>query len=261
MALDRLETKSIESPLLRNFRDEQLVSRLLSRSPPMSLHLDRTERRIVGCLVEKELSVPEAYPLTLNSLVAACNQKSNREPEMSLAEHEVAGALQSLMQKGWASELEMAGARTRRYAHRAREQLGVNEPDLSVLAELLLRGPQSAPEIEKRAARMRPQGSLEAVEARLDALGKRPVPYVRFLGRRPGERVPRWEHTLGSEPETTSPVPSATHAAVPPFTPAAPMAAGPSRASPAAANPLDAILARLSRLEAEVADLKRRLGD
>jgi uncharacterized protein len=224
----------------------------------MSLHLDRTERRIVGCLVEKELSVPEAYPLTLNSLVAACNQKSNREPEMNLAEHEVAGALQSLMQKGWASELEMAGARTRRYAHRAREQLGVNEQDLAVLAELLLRGPQSAPELEKRASRMRPLGSLEAVEARLDALGKRPVPYVRFLGRRTGERVPRWEHTLGSEPETAT---QTTPVATPHVTLHASAAVESAHASPAAVNPFDAIVARIARLEADVSDLKRRLGD
>src|SRR5436190_6596436 len=153
----------------------------------MSLELDRTERRVVGCLVEKELAVPEGYPLTLNALVAACNQKSNRDPEMSLAEHEVAGALQALMNRGWVAELEMAGARTRRYAHKVREQLAVEDADLAMLAELWLRGPQSAPELEKRAARMRPQTSLESVGARLAALEKRPVPYVRLLGRRPGE--------------------------------------------------------------------------
>src|SRR5262245_5469937 len=170
----------------------------------MSLSLDRTERRVVGCLIEKELSVPEAYPLTVNALVLACNQKSNRDPEMSLAEHEVAGAVQSLMAKGWVAELEMTGARTRRYAHKAREQLAIDEQDLAIVAELLLRGPQSPPELEKRAARMRPVGAPDAVEARLKALADRPVPYVRFLGRRTGERVPRWEHTLGSEPAAST---------------------------------------------------------
>src|SRR5437762_2917381 len=83
----------------------------------------------------------------------------------ALAEHEVAGAVQSLMAKGWVAELEMAGARTRRYEHRAREQLGVDDADLAILAELILRGPQSPQELEKRAARMRSAGDAVAVEA------------------------------------------------------------------------------------------------
>jgi uncharacterized protein YceH (UPF0502 family) len=168
----------------------------------VALALDPTQRRIVGTLVEKELSVPEAYPLTVNSLVLGCNQKSNRDPETSYPEHEIEGALQALMQRGWVLEHEKAGSRTRRYAHKVREQLAVDDADLAILAELWLRGPQSPQELEKRAARMRPAGDAAAVERRLEALAARPVPYVRFLGRRPGERVPRWEHLFGggSEP-------------------------------------------------------------
>jgi uncharacterized protein YceH (UPF0502 family) len=220
----------------------------------MSIVLDRTERRIVGCLVEKELAVPEGYPLTVNALVAACNQKSNRDPEMALAEHEVAGAIQSLMAKGWVAELEMAGARTRRYAHKAREQLAVDEADLAVLAELLLRGAQSAPELEKRAARMRPQGTLESVETRLATLAKRPVPYVRFIGKRPGERVPRWEHTFGSDAE------SALHEDAMPAASSSPASSSPpAPAAPPSDATLADLLARVERLEAEVADLRERL--
>src|SRR5688572_18186650 len=105
----------------------------------MPIALDPTERRIVGSLAEKQLSVPEAYPLTLNALVLACNQKSNRDPETSLTEGEVQGALHALMDRGWVVRLELAGARTVRYEHRMGEQLGVDERDLALLVELLLR--------------------------------------------------------------------------------------------------------------------------
>jgi uncharacterized protein YceH (UPF0502 family) len=214
----------------------------------MSILLDRTERRVVGSLVEKELSVPESYPLTLNALVLACNQKSNREPEMSLAEHEVAGAVRSLMDRGWVHEMELAGGRTRRYAHRAGEQLGLDSHGLAILAELLLRGPQSANELEKRCGRMRPFSGLADVEQRLAAMSRLPVPFVRLLGRRHGERLPRWEHLLGSEE------PAAGESPVPPAAPAAPAASPHAGAPPVS---MAEVVARLERLERQVADLRR----
>lgn len=227
----------------------------------MSIALDRTERRVVGSLVEKDLSVPETYPLTLNALVLACNQKSNRDPEMELAEHEVYGALRALMDRGWVVEMELAGARTKRYAHRAREQLAVDDADLAILAELLLRGPQSPPELRTRASRMRPLSDADEVEARLRRLAERPVPYVRFVGRRTGERVPRCEHTLAPAGEAPSgdaaSAPSAGPAPAPRATPLAPAAATPSAHAPSVAD----LLARIERLEAEVEALRRRVGD
>jgi len=171
----------------------------------MSIQLDPTERRILGCLVEKQLSVPEAYPLTLNSLVLACNQKSNRDPEMNVPEFHVQGALRALRDRGWVLDLELAGARTIRYSHRAVDQLAVDEKDLAILAELWLRGPQSPQELKLRASRMRPFSSPEEVENRLRALAARPVPYVKFLGRRPGERTPRWSHAFAGSAETAEP--------------------------------------------------------
>ena len=221
----------------------------------MSLSLDATERRIVGCLIEKQLSVPESYPLTLNSLVLACKQKSNRDPETHLEEYLVDGALQALMQKGWAREWELAGGRTRRYGHEAGGQLGVDDHDLAILAELLLRGPQSAMELKSRASRMRPFASLEDVEARLAALASRPVPYARLLGKRPGERVPRWEDLLaspsGAEPHAPTPVASV---GVPPPAPDAPRGGAPS---PGPRDPvIRTILERLDRLERDVDALR-----
>lgn len=230
----------------------------------MALSLDPTERRIVGCLVEKETTVPEAYPLTLNSLVLACNQKSNRDPHTDWAEHFVDGALRSLMDKGWVQQLELAGSRTRRFAHLAGDQLGVDGHDLAILAELLLRGPQSAKELETRAARMRPFASLEEVERRLSALAARPVPYVRLLGKRPGERVPRWEQLIGGgEPvEAASGGRAAEHAAGSSFPRA--VSAPTSRESPREAprgevDPMADVLDRLASLEREVAALRTEL--
>jgi len=234
----------------------------------MSIRLDPTERRIIGSLVEKQLTVPEAYPLTLNSLVLACNQKSNRDPEMELRDYHVQGALRALMDRGWVRELERAGSRTVRYEHAAGEQLGVTDRELAILAELLLRGPSSAKEIETRASRMRPMGTVEEVESRLRELATRPVPYVHLLGRRPGERVPRWEHLLGSEPAAAADPAVGTAAADGPAgAPAAP--AHVARSSPPslgvagaviAPDVLGTILARLDRLEREVSELRSSLG-
>jgi len=234
----------------------------------MSIRLDPTERRIIGSLVEKQQTVPEAYPLTLNSLVLACNQKSNRDPEMELRDYHVQGALRALMDRGWVRELERAGSRTVRYEHAAGEQLGVDEKELAILAELLLRGPSSAKEIETRASRMRPLGTVEEVESRLRGMATRPVPYVHLLGRRPGERVPRWEHLLGSEPAVAVDATAGSASDVEPAVgPSAPVAV--ARSSPPslgvagaviAADVLGTILARLDRLEREVSELRSSLG-
>ena len=222
----------------------------------MSIELDPTECRVLGSLVEKQLSVPEAYPLTLNSLVLACNQKSNRDPAMEIPEYHVQGALRALRDRGWVHDMELAGARTIRYAHRAADQLGVDEKDLAILAELWLRGPQSPQELRARASRMRPFTSPEEVENRLRALSTRPVPYVRFLGKRPGERAPRWAHSFGIAAETA----------------AIPGSEGPLRATEVAEEPaprqapthlgeaVAALAERVSALESEVARLRARAG-
>jgi uncharacterized protein len=210
----------------------------------MPLALDPTERRIVASLVEKQMTVPEAYPLTVNSLVLACNQKSNRDPETHFTEGEAQGALHALMDRGWVTRLELSGARTVRYEHRMAEQLGVGEPEMALLAELVLRGPQSAPELKTRASRMRPFATPEDVEARLQQLAARPVPYVRFLGRRAGERVGRWEHLLGggAHVPTSVATPAPSHPATPPA-----RSAGPT------------LEERVAALEREVSELRARL--
>jgi uncharacterized protein len=224
----------------------------------MSLALDTTERRVLGSLIEKEMTVPESYPLTINSLVAACNQKSNRDPETEYAEHEVVGALRALMHRSWVNELERSGSRTPRFAHRAREMLAVDDVEVAILTELLLRGPQSAMELKTRASRMKPLASPEEVERRLEALAARSVPYVRLLGRRPGERVPRWEHLLSKE--TTGGAPVRGDPAGAASEPAGGAPAAVSRTASRANAPADGdVAAALADLRARVERLERKV--
>ena len=227
----------------------------------MSVRLDPTERRIIGSLIEKQLTTPDQYPLTLNALLAACNQKNNRDPVSEYREHEIQGAIRALMDRGWVTQLERAGSRTTRYEHRAAEQFGVDEGELAILAELMLRGPESTTELNTRASRMRELRSPEAVEAKLLALAERPVPYVEFLGRRPGERVPRWRHLLASEPAGAEA--PATAADAPIARPAAVSHGSPTNAARADeagdVARFEELEMRIDRLERAVAELRAAL--
>ena len=211
----------------------------------MAIELDTLEQRIVGALIEKQLTVPDSYPLTVNALVAACNQKSNREPFMSVEDYEVEGALRALMDKGWVTRQEPFGGRAMRYAHEARNQLGVELEDLAILSELLCRGPQAPGALKTRASRMRHFDSPAAVEDRLRALADRPVPYVRQMAKQPRERQARWEHLLRPAGEGSADDAPPTEA---PSTPA------PAEAPAASPGP-----DRLAALEAEVAELRARI--
>ncbi|HPT17519.1 MAG TPA: DUF480 domain-containing protein, partial [Kiritimatiellia bacterium] len=137
----------------------------------MTLNLTTLEARILGCLVEKELATPEYYPLTLNALVAACNQKNNRDPVLQLSAEDVERGLASLQyERKLVSTYAGAGSRAVKYTHRLLETLGVDAPELALLCELLLRGPQTPGELRGRAARMHPFASPADVRATLDAL-------------------------------------------------------------------------------------------
>jgi hypothetical protein len=217
----------------------------------MPLDLDSLEQRIVGVLIEKELTVPESYPLTLNALVAGCSQKSNRDPVMAPEDYEIEGALRSLMDKAWVTRREVGG-RTMRYAHEVGEQLGVGEAGLALLGELLCRGPQAPGYLKTRASRMHPFDTPEAVEAELRALADRPVPYVEKLPRQPRERAARWRHRLGKNapgPSQAEAVAAQADAAPRPTPAAAP-------APPGAPTDFET---RLAALEAEVRALSDRL--
>jgi uncharacterized protein YceH (UPF0502 family) len=162
--------------------------------------LDEIEIRVLGCLVEKDLATPEYYPLTLNALTNACNQKSNREPVMLLEDTDVVRALDSLRQKQMAHQ-SAEGVRTAKYCHNLEGVLRLDPEELAVLAELLLRGPQTVGELRNRAERMCPVGDLQAAEELLQNLMERDEPLLMRLPRQPGRKEQRFAHLLSGTPE------------------------------------------------------------
>lgn len=175
------------------------------------MHLDRTARRILGSLLEKRFSTPEQYPLTLNALVLACNQRSNREPFMDLEPFIVEGCLTQLRIGGYLTVVERDTGRTVRYKERLADSLGLTEKEAAVLAELLLRGPQTEQELARRTERMRKLASPEEALQVLDGLASRKI--VEHLPRAPGERIARWRHLLTPANETDEGVTQAGAAA------------------------------------------------
>ncbi len=157
--------------------------------------LDRTQQRIIGVLIEKELAVPDSYPLTENALIAACNQKSNRYPEMGLEQFEVHGAMVALMTDNWAKTV--TGSRTTRYAHRLDSNYAVSEQEKAVLCELLVRGPQAPGALKQRVVRLGFDATPARIEEVLHGLAGKPIPMVECLAKRPRERDCRWRHRLG----------------------------------------------------------------
>lgn len=220
----------------------------------MKLNLTAMEARVLGALVEKELATPAYYPLTLNALVAACNQKNNREPVLQLSAEEISQALTTLQyDKQLAGTYAGAGARAVKYTHRLQETLGVDTPELALLCELLLRGPQTPGELRGRAARMHPFASPAEVKTVLDALAVRqPDPYVVELPRAPGCKEKRYAHTLGAVPAAAA-APPALEA--PETAPAAPRA--PAR-PPEGGERIRALEERIAALEAQIAALRGR---
>lgn len=167
----------------------------------MAEGLTKSERRVVGVLIEKGFTTPEQYPLSLNSLVAGCNQKSCREPLMSLDEEGVMNALDSLRQKGWATLVRAGGSRVDKFRHHGGDVLGVEAKELAIVAELLLRGPQTDGELRQRASRMRPLDSLEEVREFIEGLVTRDQPLIVRLGPPGRRRGVKYAHTLYSERE------------------------------------------------------------
>ena len=163
--------------------------------------LNETEARIVGALVEKQLTTPEYYPLTLNSLTAACNQKNNRNPITSLAESEVEDALYTLREKNLAYVFHGSTSRVPKYKHVAPEVLHVTPPELAAICVLMLSGPQTVGEIRTRGYRLYEFSGLEEVDETLRALKTKDEPMVMSLPRQPGQKEARFAHLLSGEPE------------------------------------------------------------
>jgi uncharacterized protein YceH (UPF0502 family) len=195
----------------------------------LPMHIDaltEAEQRVLGCLIEKRLTTPDQYPLTLNALRLACNQLTNRDPVVSYDEQTVREAAQRLSTYGLARLASGHSSRAVKYRHLASEALAVSEEELVLLAVLLLRGEQTSGELKARAERMVAFQSLEAVEAALTGLSERG--YAERIERRPGQKEDRFRHSLG-EPSSGTPVPAPS--AAPASAPAPPIPSTPTNRS------------------------------
>jgi uncharacterized protein YceH (UPF0502 family) len=208
--------------------------------PRLSRHLDPTELRILGSLIEKQLSTPEYYPLTLNALLAACNQKSNREPVMELSESDVQKALERLQDEKlvW----KVMGGRAVRYDQNLDTAWHLKRREKALLALLMLRGPQTAGELRGRSDRLEKFDTVAEVEELLRDLASEREPLVQELPRRPGQKEQRWAHTTGGAVVDL-----------------------PIEAEPVTGQPLSTrvqqLEERVEALAAELASLKRKLGE
>ncbi len=201
---------------------------------------DAIEIRVVGCLIEKQRTTPDVYPLSVNALRLACNQSTNRDPVVDYDEATVVEALRRLALRGWTRLASGAGSRARKYRQLLDEALDVDGPEVSLLAVLMLRGAQTPGQLKQRSERLHEFESLPAVHDALDRLVERGL--ISRHSRRPGQKEDRFEHLLGS--------------GVPPAD--APAAAEAGDGEAAATNGPPAA-DRLERIEREVAELRRQL--
>jgi uncharacterized protein YceH (UPF0502 family) len=156
---------------------------------------DAAELRVLGCLIEKQRTTPDTYPLSLNALRLACNQTTNRDPVVAYEEAEIRAALERLSRRGWARLASGAGSRAAKYRHLLDEALRLSGPELSLLAVLMLRGPQTPGELKQRAERLHPFAALHEVDEVLARLVERELAVQ--LDRRPGQKEARYAQLLG----------------------------------------------------------------
>ena len=187
---------------------------------------DAVELRVLGCLVEKQRTTPDAYPLSLNALRLACNQSTNRDPVVEYDETTIRAALERLSRRGWVRLASGSGSRAVKYRHLFDEALGLSGAELSLLTVLMLRGPQTPGELKQRTERLHRFESPAEVDGVLGELSQREL--VTRQPRRPGQKEQRYAHLLGDD-EPTAPAE-------------------------------DSLETRVARLEAEVRELRERLG-
>ncbi len=166
----------------------------------MPLLLTEIETRVLGALVEKDITTPDYYPLSLNALVNACNQKNNRDPVMTLDEETVRDALSTLQEKRLAGPASGADSRVTKFEHRLQEVYNFDRREIAVLCVLLLRGPQTPGELRGRTDRMYHFEGLDDVISALDRLAQREPPLARILPRQPGTKESRYTHLFSGEP-------------------------------------------------------------
>jgi uncharacterized protein len=192
---------------------------------------DAVELRVLGCLIEKQRTTPDAYPLSLNALRLACNQSTNRDPVVDYDEPTIRGALERLSRRGWVRLASGSGSRAVKYRHLFDEALRLSDAEVSLLAVLMLRGPQTPGELKQRTERLHRFESPADVDVAVDGLVQREL--VARLPRRPGQKEQRYTQLLGGDEEAGEPA--------------------------ARAADEDSLVVRVERLEAEVRSLREKL--
>jgi uncharacterized protein YceH (UPF0502 family) len=219
--------------------------------------LTPVEARVLGVLVEKQLTVPDTYPLTLNALLAGCNQRTSREPVMTLGEGEVQDALESLRRRSLV--IESSGSRVMRYAHNVRPVLGVPAESVALLATLMLRGPQTSAELRANTERLQRFSDASALEAFLEELATWAAgPLVARLPRQAGAREQRWAHQLCG-PRPPAPEPS-TAAAAADADARVEVPVGHTHPDPGLESRIEALERRVAQLDAAMRSLCAALG-
>jgi uncharacterized protein len=211
----------------------------------VNLVLNEIEARVLGVLLEKEITTPDYYPLSLNALINACNQKSNRDPIMNLDEGSVRSALRALDDNSLARSVSAADSRVTKYEHRLQEAFNFDRREAAIFCELLLRGPQTPGELRSRGERMHHFDDLGEVQSALQRLMSREPPLVKVLARQPGTKESRYIHLLsGVAGPASSPV---------------------EQGDPAVVRGQGAETAgggdKLTRLESEITELRRDIAD
>jgi uncharacterized protein len=209
----------------------------------VNIILSEVEVRVLSSLVEKELTTPEYYPLSLNALINACNQKSNRDPFMNLDEDAVREALRTLDKKGLAGPADNMVSRVTKYEHRLQEAYNFTRHEIALLCELLLRGPQTPGELRNRADRMHKFEDLGIAQSTLQRLMKREPPLAKVLPRQPGTKEARYAHLMSGDVEGWTAEPGVTVA--------------PEGASTGTSTNSE----RIGHLENQVADLEKEISD
>lgn len=211
----------------------------------MTLILNPVEARVLGSLVEKDITTPDYYPLSLNALVNACNQKNNREPVTSYDEETVRLALRNLSDKRLAGTASGADSRVTKYEHRTQEVFNFSRPETAIMCVLLLRGPQTPGELRGRTERMHRFEHLDDVLSGLQQLMRREPPLAKALGRRPGTKEIRYAHLLSGDVEAWEP----------------PAEAGSVNDASADTERILHLEEQVSALQKEVAELKQEMAD
>lgn len=203
------------------------------------MDLSEAEIRVLGCLIEKQRTVPDQYPLSLNSLRLACNQATNRDPVVRYEEPVIRDALHRLERRGFTRLASGRGSRAAKHRHLLAEALPMNDAEQAVMCVLMLRGAQTPGELKQRTERLHPFSALEEVHGTLDALIAREL--VARLERRPGQKEERYGHLLGGEAQMAE--------------------AGPEPNGFAVTTPANGLAERVERLEREVAELREAVAE